>query len=524
MLRTHRRIPTLVGFALAVASCSGGSGDTTTSTSGTLATTTTAATTTTTEPPEPNGPPIAQEGDRNATVFAMQFLMNCAGYGPLDVDGAFGPATKTAVEEMQEDLGRQVTGAPDDTTLAVLSRACSDSRRIAMANGQGLAVGNVSSSDPDTYFLNGDAGDRLALIVESTTGGAVVDVRSADGGALGFPSTAAWLLDLTATQDHVIAVSATGDATTYTLTAVILDPPEDVPAAAALDTVAVDDLEEAVTRVCLDTTGDRSYVAETGSGYLVVAAGSAGSFAASHGGIGAAAEFVFRDGSPGYRGFPVDLAIEVDDRITGTGAVYLADPDETEPVDLAFDFTRSAAPCEGGAGIPVVLEATGLGVVEFGAAADDALALVRQALPDASPSVDSGWVEIDPAANDYGVCRDTVTEVRVVTIDNMVLYFSDGATSWGPAGTRRFVGYRATAGVYPFLTAGGVGPAATVADVLAAHPDAGIGTGLDGGSDVFITSPLGGDGWLRALAPGASGPTDTAAAITAIVGGRFCDL
>ena len=523
MPRTRRRIPALVGFALAVASCTGGSGDTTTSTSSTLATTTTSSTTTTTEAPEPNGPPIAQEGERSAVVFALQFLMNCAGYGPLDVDGAFGPATKTAVEGVQEDLNRQVTGAPDDFTLAVLSRACSDSRRLELDDGQAFAAGNVSSSDPDTYFLAGDEGDRLALVVESTTSGAVVDVRGADGSALGFPSTAAWALDLTATQDHIISISAPGDATTYLLTAVILDAPEDDVTPTDPDTVAVDDLDEAVTRVCLDTTGDSSYVAETGSGYLIVAAGSPGAFATTLGGIGAATEFVFRDGSPGYRGFPVDLDVEIGDRVTGTASVYKADPDETEPIDLAFDFARSAAPCEEGAGIAVVLEATGLGVAEFGALADDAIELVRQALPDASPVVDSGWVEIDPADNDYGVCRDSVTEVRVVVIDNLALYFSDGATSWRAAGTRHFVGYRATAGVFPFVTAAGIGPGSTVAEVLIGHPDAGIGPGLDGGNDVFITSPPGGDGWLRALAPGATGPADTAAVITAIVGGRFCD-
>jgi hypothetical protein len=73
-------------------------------------------------------------------------------------------------------------------------------------------------------------------------------------------------------------------------------------------------------------------------------------------------------------------------------------------------------------------------------------------------------------------------------------------------------------------TDGGVGPGSTIGDVLASHPDAGIGVGLDGGSDVFITSPPGSDAWLRALAPTATGPTDTGAEITAIVGGRFCDL
>lgn len=523
MPRQSRRIPALVGLLLIVASCSDGSGDTTTTTDTTVATTTTSSSTTTTQPPAASGPAIAREGDTNEVVFAIQFLMNCAGYGPLEVDGAFGPATAAAIEEMQADLDREVTGEPDDFTLALLSRACADSRRLALGSGAVAAVGNVSVADPDTYFVEADEGDRLAFLVQSTTGEARVQVRDPDGDPVGESTVAAWALDLTVTQDHVITVATIGDATSYTLTASVLDPPEgDAPAAADPDTVAVDDLEEAVTRVCLDTTGDGSYVAETGSGYLIVAVGAPGTFALSQGGIGASAEFVYRDGSPGYHGFPVDLAVEVGDRIIGTAAAYPVG--ESEPVDLAFNFTRTAAPCEGGAGIPVVLEASGVGIVDFGTAADDALALVRQALPQASPPEDTGWVDIDPAANDFGVCEASVTEVRAVSIDNLTLYFSDGATFGLPSGTRRFVGYRATAGVFPLATAAGVGPGSTIGDVLASHPDAGIGVGLEGGRDVFITSPPGNDAWLRALAPGATGATDVGAAITAIVGGRFCDL
>ena len=524
MPRPIPSIPVLLAAALVAASCGGGTGSTTTTTSSTIATTTSSSTTTTTEPPIANGAPIAQEGDRNETVFAVQFLMNCAGYGPLDVDGAFGPATASAVEAMQADLGREVTGSPDDFTLALLSRACSESRRVELDDGRAAAVGNVSSSDPDTYFVEADEGDRLAIVIASSTGGARVDVRTADGGAIGPASVAAWAVDLATTQDHVVIVSAVGDAATYSLSLMLLEPPEDEVAPSDPDTVAVDDLEEAVTRVCLDTTGDRSYVAETGSGYLIVADGAPGSFAASNGGIGAAVEFFFRDGSPGYYGFPMDLDVEIGDRIAGTASVYLDDPDETAPVDLAFDFTRTAAPCEGGAGIPIVLGSEGLGVVDLGADPDDAIALVRQSLPDASPSLDSGWVDIDPAVNDYGICRADVTEVRAVTIDNLILYFSNGTTSWHPQGVRHFVGYRAVAGVFPLLTDAGVGPGSTLGDFLTAHPDAAVGVGLDGGSDVFITSPPGADTWLRALAPDAAGASDNAAEITAVVGGRFCDL
>lgn len=514
-----------MGLLLIVASCSGDSGDTTTTTETTAATTTTSSSTTTTQPPAPSGPPIAEQGDVNEVVFAVQFLMNCAGYGPLEVDGAFGPATASAIEAMQEDLDREVTGVPDDFTMALLSRACTDSRRLDLDGETARAVGNVSAADPDTYFLNADEGERLALFVESTAGAARVTVRGSDGDVIGLSTVPAWAFDLTATQDHVITVSTSGDATSYSLTALILEPPgAGTPAGSQPDTVALDDLREAVTRVCLDTTGEGAYVAETGSGHLIVASGAPGSFAMSRGGTGASAEFVFRDGSPGYRGFPVDLEVAVGDRVIGTGAVYPDAAGESESVDLAFNFSRTAAPCEGGAGIAIVLRADGVGVVDFGTGADDALALLRQALPQASPPEDTGWIEIDPAANDFGVCDASVTDVRVIAIDNLILYFSDGTTSLLPAGIRRFVGYRATAGVFPLATERGVGPGSTIGEVLAAHPDSGIGSGLDGGRDVFITSPPGSDAWLRALAPGATGPTDTDAEITAIVGGRFCDL
>ncbi len=69
-------------------------------------TTTTAIVPTTTAPPtttttRAERPPIAEEGDRNEIVEAIQFLLNCNGFGDLEVDGAFGPATLAAVEAAQ---------------------------------------------------------------------------------------------------------------------------------------------------------------------------------------------------------------------------------------------------------------------------------------------------------------------------------------------------------------------------------------------------------------------------------------
>ena len=507
------------------AACTGGSADTTTTAASTTsAPTTTAATTTTTQAPTVNGEPITGIGDDNATAFALQFLMNCAGYGPLEVDGQFGPATKTAVQAMQVDLGREETGAPDDETFALLSRACADPRRLAIDGGQAEAVGNVSAADPDTYFVRAEEDQRIGVVVTSSTGRARVDVRGADGGVLAPAAAAAWAGDVPSTQDYVVDVSTAGDATTYAVRISILTPGTAKIAPAAEGTVVVDGHEEAVSRVCLDTAGDQSFVAESGSGYLVVAVGTPGDFAFANGGVGAWVEVLYRDGSAGYVGFPIDLDASVTDRVVGVARVYPSDgsaPDK--PVSVAFDVTRSAAPCEGGAATPIVLTPTGLEVVDFGADADQTLALVRQAMPGAAPTEDTGWIAVDDYESPYGLCRSDTTMVRVATIENLALYFTDGATSWAPKGTRHFAGYQAGEGVFPFVTGGGAGPGSAIGDVLDAHPDAGVGLGLDGGFDVFITSPVGADGWLRAMAPDAIAFDDMAGVITAVRGGRFCD-
>ena len=523
--RWRRGILPVVG-SLVFAACTSGSGDaTTTLPQTTTSSTTEATTTTTTEPPIPNGAPITSLGDNNATAFALQFLMNCAGYGPVDLDGAFGPATKAAVQAMQADLGREETGAPDDQTFALLSRACADSRRLSLDDGETQAVGNVSAADPDTYFVRAEEDQRIGIIVTSETGKARVDVRGTDGSILAPSSAAAWAADIASTQDYVIDISTVGDSTTYSLTVAVVTPGTGGIDAAETGTVVVDAHEEAVSRVCLDTTADVSYVAESGSGYLVVTLGTPGQFATGKGGVGAWVEVVYRDGSPGYVGFPLDLDAEVTDRLIGTARVYAGEGGAfDDAVDVAFDVARSAAPCEGGAATSIVLGPTGLGIVDFGAGVDETIELVRQAMPGASPTVDSGWLAVADYEPDSGVCTVSTSTVRVFAIDNLTLYFTDGATSWAAGGTRHFAGYQAGEGVFPFATRGGVGPGSTVGDVLSAHPDASAGAGLFGGVDVFITSPPGSDAWLRAMAPAATGDDDLAASIATVRGGRFCDF
>jgi len=515
------------GVLVFVAACSSGEADPTIPPTTVPATTSTtvAATTTTTIPLIANGPAIAFEGDRNETVRTLQFLINCAGYAQLTVDGAFGPASLAAVEVVQTDLGREVTGAPDDETMAILSRACSEDRRINVDDeeGQQIVVGNAAEGDSETYFVRAEEGDRMSVVLATETGFAVVNVRSGDGSAVGTGGSSVWAADITETGDYVIEISAL-DTVTFVATVALgtLDP--DSVDGADDGTVVVDGLDSTVSSVCLDTGGDSSYVAETALGHLVVTTGRVGSFATSRGGVGAPVEFVFRDGSAGYYGFAMDLDAEVGDQVEGTGIVFQSgEGNANEPLGVAFDFDRAVTPCDGGEGTSMVLLPDGIGIIEFGADVDATMQVVQSALIGASPSVDTDWVTIDNLSNEFGVCRQGTTEVRSIQIDNLTLFFTNGGTSFAAAGIRHFAGYVAEEGIFPLKTAQGVGAGDALEQVLAAHPDAVAATGLTGGIDAYISSPPGSDLWLRATAGDASSSSDASATITSVSGGRFCD-
>jgi len=154
----------------------------------------------------PGGPALAVEGDNNETVEAFQFLLNCNGYGDLTVDGAFGPATLTAVEAAQAGLGRAVTGAPDAETMADLSRSCSDNRRLP-GDGDGVITvfGNAAPGDPEVFSVALLAGSTLSVTV--TLGlGHLVTVRAADGSEIAPSSETIW--EIATTQDHLIEVNS----------------------------------------------------------------------------------------------------------------------------------------------------------------------------------------------------------------------------------------------------------------------------------------------------------------------------
>jgi hypothetical protein len=109
----------LIGLA-AAGVFSGGSPSTTPTTSTpTTPTTTTAPTTAATPAPTTTLAP----GDSGAQVRALQRALGALGYGPGKIDGAYGPATTSALERFQKASGLTEDGILGPKTLAALRRA-----------------------------------------------------------------------------------------------------------------------------------------------------------------------------------------------------------------------------------------------------------------------------------------------------------------------------------------------------------------------------------------------------------------
>jgi peptidoglycan hydrolase-like protein with peptidoglycan-binding domain len=211
----------VTGLALMLTSCGGGATPTTTTTSPpsttidvVTTTTTINPTTTTTETTLPPNPPLVEEGDDNETVAAFQFLLNCNGYGDLTVDGNYGPATLAAVEAAQEDLGRTVNGAPDEETLAELSRSCAESRQLEGDEAVTL-VGNAAPGDPEVLEASLLSGTTLKITFTQGNG-LEVTVTGADGNEVTPQDPTTWAID--ATQDYAIAIGSPVDPVTFTVT------------------------------------------------------------------------------------------------------------------------------------------------------------------------------------------------------------------------------------------------------------------------------------------------------------------
>lgn len=209
-------------LAMVVPACGGDAAPTTTTTT-TLppsTTTTTEIVATTTAPPTtttttlPSGPPIAEEGDRNEIVEAVQTLLNCNGFGDLEVDGSFGPATRAAVEAAQEGLGREVTGAPDDEMLAALSRTCAETRRLE-AGDEVIVVGNAAPDDPEMFSIALLSYTTLAVDISHGIGIAVT-LTDADG-AVVEPREGTTTWDIVTAQEYLMDVASPDGPMTFAL-------------------------------------------------------------------------------------------------------------------------------------------------------------------------------------------------------------------------------------------------------------------------------------------------------------------
>jgi hypothetical protein len=110
----------------------------------------------------------------------------------------------------------------------------------------------------------------------------------------------------------------------------------------------------------------------------------------------------------------------------------------------------------------IALRGDGLGVAEFGAAPDAAVAAVTAELGD--PATDTGW---EPSASTYGTCPGE--QIRGVEWSGLILLFTDGDTAYGSGEhlfTWRVIGAPPAVG-----TAKGLGYGATADDAEDLYPD-----------------------------------------------------
>lgn len=222
----RRTLSVAAALALLAVSCDA-SIETTTTTSDT--TTTTAAPSVGRIPLESNGPPIASPGERGAYVEAIQFYLVCVGLAQPDperpqvsVDGSFGPITAFAVAYYQAQLQRVPSGAPDDETLAAMSRECSDERTLAFPIGESSVeiAGNVAPGDDETFVFAALNGQVLGLTpVDGTVSITVLD---GDGEEV-ISGTGSVDAEFPAAGTYTVRISA-DTATTYRLTAQVRSP------------------------------------------------------------------------------------------------------------------------------------------------------------------------------------------------------------------------------------------------------------------------------------------------------------
>jgi len=237
-----RRLMTVLAvLALVVAAC--GDDDATTTTvaddaeetttttaaeDGTTTTTETAEeTTTTTEAPRPPGAAFILNGETGSYVTALQVYLDCAGYGPIDIDGVFGDGTAGSVEEAQTDEGKEATGEPDEETFASLSRECDRARDVVFPSGATTAevAGNVAPGDDEVFNLRVLEGQQMTVRVRSH---GIVDlvIQGADGTVLHRPDGSTEIVvEVATSQMYALRVSA--DAPTSYSLAISVPPAEE---------------------------------------------------------------------------------------------------------------------------------------------------------------------------------------------------------------------------------------------------------------------------------------------------------
>ena len=234
----------LLAVVLPAAACGGDEAATTTTLSPPttpVATSATAApTTTTTEPPPPA---FILRGETGPYVEALQFLLNCSGYGPLEVDGEYGPATAGAVEQAQDDLGApSVTGEPTEPTFAALSRACGELRNLPALGGEVVARAafrNATRDDADRFTIRAEQAQTMRITIDARRaidvtvqgdGGTVL--RRPDGStdfSVLIPLTQVYELRVTAAEPTSYLISVGLDGRPPETTTTSEDPGEPVP-------------------------------------------------------------------------------------------------------------------------------------------------------------------------------------------------------------------------------------------------------------------------------------------------------
>ena len=130
-------------------------------------------------------------------------------------------------------------------------------------------------------------------------------------------------------------------------------------------------------------------------------------------------------------------------------------PSTTTTAPAETTSTESTTTTAEPASSALALRGDGLGVVDFGAPPDAAVAAVVAELGD--PARDTGW---EPSFSSYGTCPGE--QIRGVEWGGLVLLFTDGDTAEGSG--EHFFTWRVNGSPPPIATATGLGFGATATD------------------------------------------------------------